>query len=252
MKQKKSGKRGYAVALLVGFEVDQAVIWQIFSHVAKLQAKLKLDGKRTDARNLYNFHESVVNALRPMLEEGVRSVVVTSPVRTTYAKDFLDHVQKHHSYLIQTNKPNRTAFAKLIGSAGQSYEVAELVKTQEFHKLIAATTSGEADHMVSILEKYLFGKESNADVLYSLKEIEDIIYAQAKPNEKGTKYLLLTDKFLASSKDKTRVNRLLQISRNKKVKTRVIDSDSPAGERISQFGGIVYFSVTFDNGGKQG
>ncbi len=243
MKQKKSSKRGYAVALLVGFDADQVIIWQIFSHTAKLQAQLKLDGSREDAKSLYNFHESIVNSLRPMLEEGVRSVVVAAPARTTYAQDFLDHVAKHHSYLVQTDKPNRTAFARLVGSADQPHEVAELVKTQEFRRLVVETTSEEADHIVNILEKCLFGKESSSLVLYSLKEIEDTVYSQVKSNENRTKYLLLTDTYLASSKDKNRINRLLQISKNRNVKTRVFNSETPAGKRINQFGGIVYFSA---------
>jgi len=45
----------------------------------KLSLRLELDGKRTDEKVLYNFHESVVDALKPVLKEGVRSIVVTSP-----------------------------------------------------------------------------------------------------------------------------------------------------------------------------
>jgi stalled ribosome rescue protein Dom34 len=243
MKQKKGYKRGYPVALLVGFEDDHAVFWQFFSHVVKLHLKLKLDGKRTDEKALYNFHESVVDALRPMLTEGVRSVVVTAPMKTTYAQDFLDHVQKHHTYLIQTKKSNRATFAKLVGSADQPHTVAELVKTKEFRRLITETTSEEADHIVSILEKYLFSTDSNSIVLYSLKEVEDMVYDQEKHNDSRTEYLVLTDKYLADSADKNRVNRLLQISKNKQVKTRIVSAETHAGKRISQFGGIVFFAI---------
>jgi stalled ribosome rescue protein Dom34 len=244
-KQKKSYKRGYPVALLIGFEDNYAVLWQIFSHVTKLHLTLKLDGKRTDQKSLYNFHESVINALRPVLEEGVRSIVVTAPMKTTYAQDFLDHVQKHHTYLTQTKTSNRTTFAKLAGSADQPHQVAELVKTKEFRKLIAETTSGEADHIVSTLEKHLFSTDSNSIVLYSLKEIEEMIYDRGKPNDFRTEYLVLTDKYLAESADKNRINRLLQISKNKKVKTRIVDAETPAGKRISQFGGIVFFTIPY-------
>ncbi len=245
VKSKKSYKRGYPVALLAGFEDDHAVLWQIFSQVAKMHLTLKLEGKRTDTKSLYNFHESVVDAMRPMLEEGVRSVAVTAPMRTTYAQDFLDHVQKHHSYLIQTKKTSRAAFVKLVGSADQPHKVAELVKTREFRRLLSETTSGEADHIVNILEKYLFGKEGSSVVLYSLKEIEDMVYARGRPNDLRTEYLLLTDKYLGYSKDRNRVNRLLQISKNKKVKTRIVDAETPAGKRIGQFGGIVFFTIPY-------
>ena len=55
-------------------------------------------------------------------------------------------------------------------------------------------------------------------------------------------YLLLTDKYLMNSKQKSRIHRLLQISQNKKVKTRVINAETSAGNRIIQFGGIVFFN----------
>jgi len=71
MKRKRRYKRGYPVAVLVGFEDDYAIIWQVFSHVAKLSIRLKLEGKRTDERVLYNFHESVVSALKPVLKGEV-------------------------------------------------------------------------------------------------------------------------------------------------------------------------------------
>ena len=243
MKLKRRIKRGYPVALLVGFEDDHAVIWQVFSHVAKLSLRLGIDGKRTDERVLYNFHESVVSALKPVLKEGVRSVVVTAPMKTTYAADFLDHVRKHHRYLIQSKSPNRANFVELIGSADNPIKVAELVKTKEFTNLIAETTSEEADQVVNRLEKHLYGNSNNSVVFYSLKEIEDIVYSRKKGRELKTEYLLLTDKYLADSKSKNRIHRLLQISKNKKVKTRIVNAETPAGNRISQFGGIVFFAT---------
>lgn len=242
MKRKIRYRRGYLVALLVGFEGDHAVLWRIFSRVAKLSLRLELVGKRTDEKVLYNFHESVVNSVKPVLKEGVRSIVVSAPVRTTYAQDFLRHVRKHHRYLIQPKSPNRANFAELVGSADNPIKVAELVKTKEFTDLIAETTSEEADRIVDTLEKNLYRSRDNAVVLYSLKEIEDIVYDRRKHDEFGTVYLLLTDRYLADSKTKNRIHRLLQISKNKKVKTRIVNAETAAGNRISQFGGIVFFS----------
>jgi len=243
VKRKQVYKRGYLVALLVGFEDDHAVLWQVFSHVAKLHLTLELVGRRTDERVLYNFHESVVDALRPVLKEGVRSIVVTAPIKTNYAADFLDHVQKHHGYLIQSKGPNRATFAQLVGSADQPHKVAELVKTKEFRKQVAETTSGEVDLIVDALEKHLYSIDSNSIVLFSLKEIEDMIYDRKTNNNFRTEYLMLTDKYLADSEDKNRINRLLQISKNRKVKTRIVNAQTPAGKRISQFGGLVFFTT---------
>jgi stalled ribosome rescue protein Dom34 len=57
------------------------------------------------------------------------------------------------------------------------------------------------------------------------------------------KYLLLTDKYLAEAQDKNRIQRLLQISKNKKMKTRIVKAETAAGKRISQLGGIVFFAT---------
>lgn len=243
MKRKRRYRRGYPVALLVGFEDDHVVLWRIFSRVVKLSLRLEFEGRRTDAQALYKFRESVVSALKPVLNEGVRTIVVAAPVRTTYAQDFLEHVRKHHRYLIQSKSPNRANFAKLVGSADDRIKVAELVKTKKFTELIAETTSEEADQVVNSLEKHLYGTGNNSVVLYSLKEIEDIVYSREKSKTFRTEYLLLTDKYLAESKQKNRIHRLLQIAKNKKVKTRVLNAETPAGNRISQFGGIVFFST---------
>lgn len=240
MKRKQRYKRGYPVALLVGFEDDRALLWRVFSHVVKPHVTLELCGKRTDNRALYNFHESMVDALRPLLKEGVKSIVVTAPMKTTYAADFLDHVRKHHAYLIQSKSPGAT-FAELVGSAGQPHNVAELVKTKEFRKLITQTTSEEADNIVNTLEKHLYN--NNSVVLFSLKEIEDMVCDQEWHDNFRAEYLVLTDKYLADCKDKNRIQRLLQISKNKKVRTKIVNVETPAGQRITQFGGIVFFTV---------
>jgi hypothetical protein len=36
----------------------------------------------------------------------------------------------------------------------------------------------------------------------------------------------------------------LQISNNRKVMTRIVAAETPAGKRISQFGGIVFFTAS--------
>lgn len=232
------------MALLVGFEEHRAVLWRVFSNVLKQHLTLEIGGRRTDKKALYNFHESMIDALRPVLEEGVRSVIVTAPMKTTYAADFMAHVQRHHAYLLRSKRQNRAAFAELVGSADQPHNVAELVKTKKFRRLIAETTSGEADHIVDALDEGLFGINSNSVVLYTLREIEDMIYGPKGQNNLRMSHLLLTDKYLASSKEKDRVHRLLQISKNRKVKTRVVNAETSAGKRISQFGGIVFFTMS--------
>jgi len=232
------------VAVLVGFEDDHAVLWQIFSRVAKQLIRLELDGKRTEYKALYNFHESVINALKPVLKEGVRTVAVTAPVGTTYVQEFLEHARKHHRYLIQSKRQNRANFAQLVGSADDRTKLAELTKTKIFTDLISEIASEEVDQLVNNLEKHLYGANNDSDVLYSLKEIENIVYGLEKDRKSKNEHLLLTDKYLAECKQKNRINRLLQIARNKEVKTRVVNAETAAGNRVGQFGGIVFFSIS--------
>lgn len=244
MNRKRGYKRGYSLAILVGFEEDHAVLWRIFSRVVKQYGQLKIGDNRENKRALYNFHESVVDALRPLLEEGVRSIVATAPMKSTYVTDFFDHIQKHHAYLIQSKRENKIAFAELVGSAVQFQEVDKLVKTKEFRKLLTQTTSGEADHIVKVLEKQLFNIDNKSTVLYLLEEIENIIYRREDQKTLRNSYLILTNNYLSTSKDKTRIHRLLQISKNKTVKTLIVNSKTPAGKRINQFGGIVFFKIS--------
>ena len=238
MKQKKGYRRGYPVALLIGLEEDHAVVWQGFSQVAKPSHTLKLSGKRTDDKALYDFHESVLKAFRSTLKEGVRSVVVTAPMKTTYATDFLDHIRRHHAYLLQSKGSNRVTFAKLVGSADRPHDVVELVKTKEFQELIAATTSEEADQIATILDRNLSIAQP---VLFALKEIEDAVYSQDRKDNLISAYLVLTDSYLAESSYRNRIHRLLQIAENKKVKTKIVNTETSAGKRITQLGGLVYF-----------
>jgi stalled ribosome rescue protein Dom34 len=242
LKRKRHYRRGHPVAVLVGFEETHTVFWNVFSRVVKPSSKIALNGSRNDEKVLYNFHELVIEKLKPVINEGVRSIVVSSPVRTTYAQQFLEHVKKHHRYMIQHKNPNCTNFAELIGSADDKIKVAELVKTKEFNDLIEKTTSEEADQVVESLEKHLYGTADNSVVLYSLKEIEDRIYKQDKNKNFQTEHLLLTDKYLDESRQKSRIHRLMQIAQNKKVKTKVVNAETSAGTRITQFGGIVFFT----------
>jgi len=235
-------KRGYFVAVLIGFEEKRAVLWQIFSKIVKHYVTVEIDVN--DNRTLYNFRESVVDKLRPLLREGVRSIIITAPMKTNYAKDFLNHVQKHHQWLFQKDSSNNTTFGELVGSATQLHQVSELIKTKEFRSLLSETTSEDADHIIDILEKRLNETDGGSVILYSLKDIEKLVNSQLEHSKLKPEYILLTDKYLAETKMKNRVHRLLQISKNKNIKTRIVKVETKAGVRLSQLGGLVCFTKT--------
>jgi stalled ribosome rescue protein Dom34 len=231
----KNYKRGYPVAVLVGIELNHAAMWHIFSQVAKQQQTIPLNGDRKDTKALYSFHEAIINALRPVLKEGVRSIVVASPSRTNFAQDFLSHIKAHHSWLLQGT--NKASISQITGSASSPPQVAALTKTGAFKQLIEENAAEETENLLEILEKRLI-KTDNL-VLFSLQEAENLILNPQAPGKPQPEYLMLTDDYLAQTRQKNRVNRLMMIAAKNGVKTRVINAESNAGSRITQLGGIV-------------
>ncbi|MGD0644805.1 MAG: hypothetical protein ABSA75_07860 [Candidatus Bathyarchaeia archaeon] len=231
----KAYKRGYPVAILAGIENDHTALWQVFSQVAKLQQTITLTANRKDSKAVYNFHESIVNALRPTLKEGVKSIIIVSPAKTNYAQEFLSHIKAHHSWLFQGS--NKATFSQITGSASTSSQVATLTKTAVFKQLIQETASEETENLLEILEKRL-NKADNL-VFFSLEEAETIILSKQATGKPKPEYLLLTDKYLSGSRQKNRIHRLMQIAKNKTIKTRIINAESTAGTRLTQLGGLV-------------
>ena len=231
----KNYKRGYPVAMLIGIEIDHGALWQIFSQVAKPQQTIPIKGERKDQKALYNFHETIINALRPVLKEGVRSIVVASPPRTGYAQEFLYHIKAHHAWLMQGT--NKASFSQITGSASSHPQVATLTKTSAFKQLIQENATEETENLLDILEKRL-SKTDNL-VLFSLQEAETLILNPQTPGKPQPEYLMLTDDYLDRTRQKNRINRLMMIAAKNGVKTRVINAESNAGTRLTQLGGIV-------------
>jgi stalled ribosome rescue protein Dom34 len=237
LKPKKRYKRGYPVAILAGLEEDTAALWKVFSNVAKPEKTLHINGARNNPKDLYNFHESIINALRPTLKEGVRSIILASPARTNHHQELINHVREHHKWL--TQGPNKAAFSKITGSASTPPQVAALTRTPSFRQLISETTGEETENLIEILEKRINTTDNNNLMLFSLEEAEKLILKRQKPSEPKPEYLMLTDRYLAGTRQKNRLHRLMQIAANRKVKTRIINAESPAGKRLTQLGGFI-------------
>jgi stalled ribosome rescue protein Dom34 len=237
LKPRKGYRRGYPVAILIGLEETCAVSWKIFSHVVKPETTISIAGTRRDPKALYNFHESIINALRPTLKEGVRSILIAAPARTNYADAFIIHVRQHHAWLTQGS--NKVAFSEIAGSATTPAQIAALTQTPNFRQLISETTAEETENIIEILEKRLNAPDKSNMVLFSLEEAEKLILSNQDSTKLKPEYLLLTDKYLSGSRQKNRLHRLMQIAANKKIKTRIVDAESPAGLRLTQLGGIV-------------
>jgi stalled ribosome rescue protein Dom34 len=233
----KTYRRGYPVATLICLRQNQATIWNIYSKVAKPQTTVQITGQRTDSTALYNFQEAIINAVRPSVRQGIHSIIMTSPPRTNYAQDLLKHVKNHHSWLIQGQ--NKTIFAEITSTATTKNEITELIKDPNIHQIIKETTSEENENLIGQMEKRLSMNTEQPRVLYSLEDIENVIYFSQQKMNFMPETLILTKTYLSNNRQKGRINRLIQIATNKKIKTRIIDTDTLSGKRIQQLGGIV-------------
>jgi stalled ribosome rescue protein Dom34 len=228
----RSYRRGYPVAVLVGVEADHAALWQIYSQVAKPQQAIPLSDRR-DQKAVYNFHEAIINALRPTLKEGVRSIIIAAPPRTSYGEDLKSHIQSHHQWLQQGI--SRATISLIQGSASSPPQIAALTQKPAFKQLIQDNATQETENILEILEKRL----NENLVTFSLQEAENLIFTLQPPGKPKPEYLLLTNEYLAQCRQKNRIHRLMQISQNKQIRTKVIDVESNAGVRLKQLGGIV-------------
>jgi stalled ribosome rescue protein Dom34 len=175
------------------------------------------------------------------LKEGVGSIILASPPRTTYAQEYTDHVRRHHAWLSQG--ANRVAFAEITGSAIKRSDVATLTKNPVFRKLIQEANAEETENLLGLFESRLGDSSGNYAVLFSLDDVEDLIL-QSRRVELVPEFLLLTNEYLSGSRQKGRLNRLMQVAANRKVRTRVVDAETPAGKRLKQLGGIVCLAKT--------
>ena len=218
----------------------------MYSNVAKPEKTLKLTGFRSDAKAVYNFHEAIVNALRPVLKEGVKTIILASPTRTSYSVDFLRHLKDHHAWL--TQGPSKATFVELQGAANTPHEVAELTRKPDFKGRIGDATSSETENLLELLEKRLNATSQEPLVAYSLEESEEKILGVWQPGKPKPEYLLFVDTALSRSRQRNRLQRLMQVAANRGVKARVVDSETTTGKRLMQLGGIVCILTPDRNG----
>ena len=145
--------------------------------------------------------------------------------------------------MLQQDSPNRIAFAEIEASAVQPHDIAALAKTLGFRQSIQDVSSAETDQLIRELDRIINSPDQMRSPLFSLKEIENTIYQQHIDEMLHEQFLVMTDRYLKNPLQKRRIDRLLQIANNKKIKTRIIESETPAGKRVTQFGGIALFGT---------
>jgi stalled ribosome rescue protein Dom34 len=234
---KRRRKRGYPMAILLRIEEEHAIILKIFSKTTKLEKIIRVQRAPRNSNMSYNFYEEIINATRPTLREGVRSIILVTSPRNNNTPEFLNHIHEHHRWL--SKGPSRVTISTIVNPASTPSQLLALAQTEKLRKIVSDTTSEETENLIEILEKRLIIDDKKNYVLFAIEEIEDSILKRQKPGRRRPQYLMLTDKYLSETHDKNRLHRLMQIATNKKVKTRIVDAESPAGNRLTQLGGIV-------------
>ncbi len=235
--------RGYPVSLLIGFAPNETTVWEVFSNLIKLRDTLVVKRDRSNQKVLYDHYEAIISAVKTHFKEGTRSVILVAPAKTDYSKRFLDHIGKHHSYMLQPNTDNTITFTQTQGLANRPHELAQLIKTLRFQQSLEEATSKEANSIIRQFEKAIAHEQPSSLAYFSLEEIEKTIYERPNEDKTSRRCLVLTDKYITNSSEKKRINRLLQISKNKRISVRIVKDQTSAGKRISQFGGIVLFTA---------
>ncbi|MBD3254894.1 MAG: hypothetical protein GF383_07360 [Candidatus Lokiarchaeota archaeon] len=250
MARKKRKKRGFLIALMVGFDEKSIHLWKVYGYTVKRYKQIKL-GKKwkyADSKQKYHYFEQLVDAIRPFRKKGLKSILLVCPPKLELTDLFLKHVNKHHRWLVSSRGNNQITFGGIDGYARDLEEAKYLVSKEEVSEKIFEITSEEANLIIKQLEKSMNIDKKDAIVIYGLKEIEDLIYEGGKKDDSVADkidYLIMSKNFVNNHSNKSRVYRLKQIAENKGIMTRIISGETSAGSRINQFGGIICFKKSY-------
>jgi stalled ribosome rescue protein Dom34 len=243
-KRKKRTKRGHPVAILIGLHDNNAVFWRIFSETIRVHIQVNRGRKRRnqDKKQLFHFHEKIVNTLRPLIQEGIRSVILLSPPKEEYSDEFLNHVKKHHSWLSKKGD-KQVVFSKITGNQARTQKDVCYLKTQEFFKDIVDETSNQEgllilEELMEIINK----NEKFSKILYTWREIDyELRHIKRNPNLPKPNYIILTEEYLKNPKNRNKIHQILQIAKNLEIKTKIVNQESESGAIVEGFGGLVCY-----------
>jgi len=231
-------RKGYSIGICIVFNEWGALVFQLLSKRPKLIKKVSLGKKYVnyDSKELYRFHEEVVNTMRPLIKEENKAVVVISPKKSKYWQNFSTHIKKGHKWL------DRVSFQQFESEANinNADQMSEIYFTEEFQIAIGQAREEESEQIESEFNRILSQMEDPMNILYSLAEIEDFLKEIRKTKRRNDGMLLLSHKFLTENQSKPRFQRIRQLAKNQGSKEKIFDDESNMAIRIEQMGGIVF------------
>ena len=218
--------RGHHIAVLIGLENKKAAFWNIYSLSIKSDILIKLESTP------YNFYEAVIDRLRPVIKQGVKTILIASPNEKDY-ESFYAHIDKPQRWLIGGYELNRVTLEYVKGSAKDLDTVLELVEETSLRRTIREASQADVNRVMRVLEKRLSTPKGIDTLLFTLDEVEKAV----EEEEPNAEYVLLTNVFQRGQRRRTQ--RILQLAQNKRIKSMIVDARSPMGMRLTQFGGLI-------------
>jgi stalled ribosome rescue protein Dom34 len=209
---------------MIGIQGLEAVTWDVYSESVKR-------GQKIDEASPYRLYEVIVDAVRPKIKQGVKTILVASTDEKDYAS-FMSHIERHQSWLLKGWELNKATFEHLPMAAMDERQVREILKTNGFKKRLSEASSVDMKHVMEVLEERLNDPDGIETLLFSLDEIESHIYGGGE-----AACMLVTDQF--HERHRRRAHRLLQVAANRSTQTSIVSTDTAAGARLTQFGGLV-------------
>jgi len=173
----------------------------------------------------------VAGPVAPVIKQGVKTIIVASTDEKDYAS-FMSHIERHQSWLLKGWELNKATFEHVPMAAMDERQVREIVNTDGFKKMLSEASSVDMRHVMEVLEERLNDSDGIETLLFSLGEIESHIYGGGE-----AEYMLVTDQF--HERHRRRTHRLLQVVANRSTQTSIVPTDTAAGARLTQFGGLV-------------
>jgi stalled ribosome rescue protein Dom34 len=209
---------------MIGIRGLEAVIWEVYSESVKR-------GQNIAEASPYRLYESIIDAVRQKIKQGVKTILVASTDEKDYSS-FMSHVERHQSWLIKGWELNKATFEHVPMAAMDERQVREIVKTNDFKKRLSEASSVDMRHIMEVLEERLNDPDCIETLLFSLDEVESHIYGGGE-----AECMLVTDQF--HKRHRRRTHRLLQVVANRGTQTSLVLTDTVAGARLTQFGGLV-------------
>ncbi len=247
-KKKRRPKRGHPIGILIGLHIDNAVIWKVYSNSIRFFLKVSRGRKRRNQsrKQLYNFHEKLINVLRPIIKEGNRNLILLSPPKELYSNEFLNHINKHHRWLLKKGE-SQVILSKVVGNQAKTKKDILYLKSQESFKNIIDKSSNQEGLLILGQLKDLINKnENHSKILYTLEEINrELRLIKENPNKNKPNYIILTEEYITNPKNRNKAHRILQIAKNLEIKTKIVKQESEAGAILDKFGGLICFFEYF-------